>query len=240
MARKRVAPMTPVPEDKPSTAQPVIVSPPKTEVNGEGTRSDDGKTTNELVVQKISVPFTFKVKGGTKTEFEEYLRIFVRPDESHDEPDASWDEHEPEDEAALKQIFATYGKGSGTAISVRMNVVATGDEEFFLDVRHPKPEGDEDEKLPSVLIDPQAMTIGDVAQDLYYAMNNKFEDPPADFKTRARLEEEAEEYSHLEDDRTAIEDLLSEFDMPGDKPAHLYDLLERLRSIFETAKGKTK
>ena len=229
---------TPVVVPAPVQEKPAIVLPPKTEVKGEGTYSDDGnKTTNELVVQKVSVPFVFKQRGTTKTEFKDYLRIFVRPDESHDEPDAHWDTHETDDEAALKQLFTTYGKGSGTTISVRLNIDGAGKDEFFLDVRHPKPDDDEDAKHPSVLVDYND-SIGDLVLDLFYEVRG--DDPPGDFKTRTKLEEKLETYSPLEDDRAAIEDLLSEFDMPGDLAANLYSLPERLRSIFRMAKGLDK
>jgi hypothetical protein len=228
MARKKLPVQTTPQQPTPS---------PKTKVEGEGKRDDDGKTLNELVVQRVSVPFTTKCRGKENTEFKKYIRIFVRPDESHDEPDERWDEHEPEDEAALKQIFATYGKGSGTTISIRLNVDNGGNEEFFLDVRRPKPDDDEDAKHPSVLIDPSG-SIGDVVLDLFYEMSD--EEPPEGFKTRAELEKKDEAYSTLEDEETAIRTLLDEFDMPGDKPAHLYSLPERLRSIFRTAKGLDK
>jgi hypothetical protein len=235
MRRKSVAKIN---FTEPAKQETPVVLPPKTEVKEEAKRMDDGKTTNELVVQKVSVPFVSKYKGTTSTTFKDYLRIFVRPDESHDEPDARWDEHEPEDEVALKQLFATYGKGSGTTLSIRLDIDGTGKEEFFLDVRHPKPEGDEDERLPSVLVDTNdATTIDNIFLDLFYEMSG--EDPPDDFKTRSKLEEELEEYSPLEDDREAIENLLSEFDMPVDLPANLYSLSDRLRSIFRTAKGLT-
>jgi hypothetical protein len=235
MPRKSVA--TPSLSEPSKQEKPVVVLPPKTEVKGECKRTDDGKTTNELVVQKVSVPFVSKFKGTTSTTFKDYLRIFVRPDESHDEPDARWDEHEPEDEVALKQLFATYGKGSGTVFSVRLNVTATGDDEFFLDVRHPKLEGDEDERLPSVLIDPKA-SIGDVVLDLFYEMSD--EDPPDDFMSRGALEDLVEEQKGEVEEFGPVEDLLREFDMPGDLPANLYSLADRLRSIFRTAKGMSK
>lgn len=234
MARKRIAtpaPSIPAPEDKPAAPQPV--SPPKTEVKGEATRGD-GKTKNDLVVQRVSVPFTYR----TKTEFKEYVRIFVRPDESHDEshdePDARWDDHEPEDEAALKQLFMTYGKGSGTEIAIRFNIDGAGKEEFFLDVRHPKAESNDDDKLPSVLIDPKS-SIGDVALDLFYEMSG--DDPPEDFTSRGALEDLVNELKVDAEELEPIRSLLSEFDMPGDKPANLYSLSDRLRSIFRTAKG---
>lgn len=225
-------------------AQPAPVSPPKTEVKSEATRYDDGKTSNELVVQKVSVPSTRKTWDSKKkrdvetTTFKDYIRVFVRPDESREEADEQWDEHEPEDEAALKQLFTTYGKGSGTTISVRMNVDEKGESEFFLDVRHPKPdEDDDDAKLPSVLIDPKA-SIGDVMLDLFYEMGS--EDPPDDFTTRGALEDLIDELKGDVAELEPIRELLDEFDMPGDKPAHLYSLPDRLRSIFRTAKGLDK
>jgi hypothetical protein len=226
-------------QSKPVTSVPIEpekpFEPPKTKVLGEGTRTDDGNgTTNALVVQRVSVPFATKSKSKEKTEFKNYFRIFVRPDESHDEPDARFDEHEPEDEADLKRIFATYGKGSGTTISIRLNIDEAGKEEFFLDVRHPKPEVDDDAKLPMVLIDPKD-SIGDIVADLFYETSG--EDPPNGFTTRTTLEEEAEKYDPMEDERAAVESTLTEFDMPGDLPSHLYSLPERLRSIFRKAKG---
>lgn len=216
--------------------EPVAVQPPKTEVKGEAERTDDGDTSNELVVQKVSVPFTFR--GAT--EFKDYHRIFVRPDESRDEIDAVWDDHEPKDEAALKRLFATYGKGSGTTISVRMNVDDAGKEEFFLDVRHPKPkDDDEDAKHPSVLIDANdTTTIDNIVLDLFHEMSG--EDPPDDFASREVLEELVDELKGDVEELEPIEELLREFDMPGDLPANLYDLPTRLRSIFRTAKGMSR
>lgn len=230
---------TPVVVPAPVQEKPAIVVPPKTKVNGEGKYSDDGnKTTNELVVQKVSVPFVFKNRGTTKTEVKEYLRIFVRPDESHDEPDAHWDTHETDDEAALKQLFTTYGKGHGTTISVRLNVDGTGKDEFFLDVRHPKPDDGEDTKHPSVLVD-YGSSIGDLVLDLFCEMSG--EDPPEEFKTRGALEKSTEEFVEAAEEIETIRDVLSEFAMPGDLPGHLdYSLSERLRSIFRTAKGLDK
>ncbi len=235
MPRKTVA--IPVQSPKQEPENPVAVLPPKTEAPSEGTRTDDGKTLNELVVQKVSIPFVSKFKGTTKTEFKDYLRIFVRPDESHDEPDARWDEHESEDEAALKQLFATYGKGSGTEIRVRVEVDGNGEQEFFLDVRYPKPHDDEDAKYPSVLVNPKD-EIGDIVLDLFYAMSS--EDPPDDFVSRGALEDLVEEQNGDLEEMDPIKRLLDEFDMPGDLPAHLYDLPTRLRSIFRKAKGLSK
>ena len=229
---------TPVVVPAPIQEKPAVVLPPKTEVNGEGTYTSYGnETTNELVVQKVSVPFVFTNRGTTKTEFKEYLRIFVRPDESHDEPDAHWDTHEPEDEAALKQLFATYGKGSGTSISVRLNVDNAGKDEFFLDVRYPKPDDDEDAKHPSVLVD-YGGSIGDLVLDLFCEMSG--EDPPGDFKKRESLENLVGEMEGDLEELEPIRALLSEFDMPGDLAANLYSLPERLRSIFRAAKGLDK
>lgn len=228
MPRKRVSP--PAVQEK-----PVEVLPPKIDVKSEVERTDDGKTLNELVVQRVSVPFVSKFKGMTTTEFKNYLRIFVRPDESHNEPDARWDEHDPDDEAALKQLFATYGKGSGTELSIRLNVDDAGREEFFLDVRHPKKEDDEDANLPMVLVDPKD-SIGDIVLDLFYEMSAT--DPPEDFKSRSSLEEQNARYEVDTKELEKIEDVLLEFDMPGDLPAHLdYSLSDRLRSILRKAKG---
>jgi hypothetical protein len=205
-------------------------------MKGEAKLDDDGKTSNELVVQKVSVPFVSKYKGVTKTEFKDYLRIFVRSDESHDEPDGQWDAHEPDDETALKQLFATYGKGDGTAILVRLNVDATGKEEFFLDVRHPKPNDDEDAKYPSVLVDPDG-SIADIVFDLFYEMGS--EDPPDDFTSRGALVDLISELKTDAEELEPIENLLSEYDMPGDLPAHLdYSLADRLRSIFDAMKRR--
>ncbi len=229
---------TPIVVPAPVQEKPAIVLPPKTEVKGEAKFTDDGnKTINELVVQKVSVPFVFKNRGTTKTEFKDYLRIFVRPDESHDEPHARWDEHEPEDEAALKQLFATYGKGSGTEIAVRLNVDGAGKEEFFLDVRLPKSDDDEDAKHPSVLVDPKG-SIGDIVLDLFYEVSG--DDPPDDFTSRSALEDSISELKGDVEELEPIRALLSEFDMFGDKAANLYSLPDRLRSIFRAAKGLPK
>jgi hypothetical protein len=234
-------------ESKPTTpAQVVRQEPsnpipnpivPKTEVKGEGTRIDDGRTTNDLVIQKVSVPFVRKYRGQERVERKDYLRIFVRSDESHDEPDAHWDAHEPEDEAALKQLFTTYGKGSGTTILVRTNVDTQGNQEFFLDVRHPKPDQEDDDKLPSVLVNLKD-SVGDLALDLFYELSGK--DPPDDFVTRGALEDVIDELKGDVEELDPIRSLLDEFTMPGDLPGHLYSLPERLRSIFETMKRGTK
>jgi len=242
MPRKSVklsAPVADPPKPIVDPPKPVVPAPPpKTEVHIEGKRDDDGKTLNELVVQKISIPSTSKIKGKPKTEFKKYLRIFVRPDESHNEPDSRCDEHEPEDEAALKRLFATHGDGSGSEIRVRMNVTSTGDEEFFLDVWYPrKDDGDEDAKFAAVLVDPKS-PIADIVSDLLYAMSD--EDPPKDFQTRDALEDAAEEGLPFKVESESIEKLLSEYDMPGDLPASIYSLPERLRSIFRTVKGLGK
>ena len=232
-----------------STVQVVPIDvPPKTTVKREASYDDDGKTNNALIVQEVSVPFVSKSQGKTRVETKDYLRIFVRPDEAHNEPDARWDEHEPEDEAALKQLFATYGKGSGTVLTIRHDVPepsavkpyykperVTACDEFFVDVRFPKPEAESDDRFPSVLVDLKSH-IANIVWDLFYEMSGK--DPPDNFKTRGALEDEIDEYSTLEDEEAQIRNLLDEFDMPGDKPARLYSLPERLRSIFETAKGK--
>ena len=238
MPRKAIPSPAASVESKPTpVAEPEIVLPPKTEVKGSATRHDDGKTTNELVVQKVSVPFTFKRKDKQTTEFKDYLRIFIRPDEAHDEPNERWDEHEPEDEAALKQLCATYGKGSGTTISVRMNADPRGKQEFFLDVRHPKPDEDDDEKLPSVLIHPHAL-ISDSVLDMFYEMGSG--DPPNDFMTRGALQDQIAKLKGDVEELDPIKSLLDEFAMPGDLPGHLYGLPERLRSIFQTIKRGQK
>lgn len=235
MPRKSVATPAVIVPEKPS--QQIPVPHPKMEVKGEGTRDADWKTSNELVVQKVVVPCVFNSRGKQTVEFKDFIRIFIRPDESHDATDARWDEHEPEDENALKQLFATYGKGHGTTISIRHNVTATGDDEFFLDVRHPKPDQDNDEKFPSVLIDLKN-PISDLVADLFYEMSG--EDPGDDFKTRGALETQIEEMKEETEELGPIRDVLNEFDMPGDLPAHLYPLQDRLRSIFRTAKGLGK
>jgi hypothetical protein len=231
MPRKSVVSPPQSPPSEPE--KPTTVQPPKTDVNGEGTRESDAKTKNELVIQRVSVPFVY----NKNTEFKEYLRIFVRPDDSHNEPDASWDDHEPEDETALKQLFATYGKGSGTEIRVRFNIDGAGKEEFFLYVHHPKPEVDEDDKFPSVFINPNA-SIGDMVLDLFYDMSG--DDPSDDFTTRGALEDLVEEQKGDLEELEPIRSLMDEFDMPGDLPANLYSLPDRLRSIFRTAKGLPK
>lgn len=220
---------------QPTAQDAPIDTPPKTEVKRETSFNDDGNTNNSLVVQEVLVPFVFKSKGKTKVKTKNYLRIFVRPDEAYEEFDTRWDVHEPEDESALKQLFTTYGKGNGTVLTIRHDVPEPGTDEFFVDVRFPKPNTETDDRLPSVLVDLKSH-IADIVWDLFYEI--KGEEPADKFKTRAQLEKEIEEYSPLEDDKSAIEALLNEFDMPGDKPAHLYSLPERLRSIFETAKGK--
>jgi hypothetical protein len=235
MPRKSVKLSAPV-ADPPKPVVPA--PPPKTEVQIEGKRDDDGDTLNELVVQKVSIPSTSKIKGKPKTEFKKYLRIFVRPDESHNEPDSRCDDHEPEDEAALKRLFATHGDGSGSEIRVRMNVTSTGDEEFFLDVWYPKKDdGDEDAKFAAVLIDPKS-PIADIVSDLLYAMSDQ--DPPDDFATRGAMEDLVEELKGDVEELEPVRSVLDEFDMPGDLPSNLYSLPERLRSIFRAAKGLGK
>ena len=228
---------TPVVVPAPVQEKPAIVLPPKTKVEGEGKFTDDGNTLNKLIVQKVSVPIVSKFKNTTSTTIKDYLRILIRPDESHDEPHARWDEHEPEDEAALKQLFSTYGKGSGTTISIRLNIDGAGKDEFFLDVRLPKSDDDEDAKHPAVLVDPKG-SIGDIVLDLFYEMSG--DDPPGDFKGRGSLEDLVGELEGDVEELEPIRALLSEFDMPGDMPANLYSLPDRLRSIFRAAKGLPK
>lgn len=220
------------PEPAKTEVAPVALSPdPRVEVLGEATRVDDADAANDLVIQRVLLPRK-NVKGRALT-FREGFRVFVRPDESHNEPDCSWDEHETEDEAALRQLFATYGKGSGTRIEVRLNVTEIGRQEFFLDVRHPKPEQDDDTKCPSIFID-RKDELGDLVADIYYSIGG--EDTPDDFMTRGALEDLTEELKEESKELDSIAALLDEFDMPGDK-GKLYSLSERLRSIFRTAKG---
>lgn len=230
MPRKSVAvPTSPSPVQE----KPADVRPPKTKVNGEAEYTDDDRTQNALVIQKVSVPFTFR----KTTEFKDCLRIFIRPDELHEEFDAQWDAHEDDEQAALNRIFNAYGKGHGTEISILHNVDAMGRNEYLLSVRRPKPDIDEDERLPSVLIDPKA-SIGDMVLDMFYEMGS--DDPPDDFVSRGALEDLVSDLKGEVDELEPIRSLLDEFDMPGDKPAHLYSLPDRLRSIFRTVKGLSK
>ena len=191
----------------------------------------DSKTRNELAIERVEVPFTFK----GKTEFKECMRIFVRPDGNHDEPDAQWDEHEDDELYSLNTLFNSYGKGDGTELRIKVNIDGKGEPEFFLNDYHPKPNReDTDERLPHVLISPSS-AISDIALDLFYEIGGV--DPPNGFKTRAKLESTIEEFKPNEDELESALDVLDEFGMPGDLPAHLYSLHDRLRSIFRKAKG---
>lgn len=222
--------------EQPTAQAASIDTPPKTEVKREASFNDDGKTNNALVVQEVSVPFVSKPKGKMKVETKNYLRIFVRPDEAHDEPDARWDAHEPEDESSLKQLFATYGKGSGTVLIIRHDIPNPGTDRFVVDVRFPKPEIEADDRLPSVLVDLKSH-IADIVWDLFYELGGSG-DPHPEFVSRGALEDEISESKEEVEELRLSNGVLDDFDMPEDKPAHLYSLPERLRSIFETAKGK--
>lgn len=173
MARKRIEnpPLAPLSVQE----KPAVLPPPK--VITEATYKSDAKTQHELIVQLTEIPFMFRGKH----EFRELVRIFIRPDESHDEPNEA-----------------------------------------------------DDDKLPSVLIDPKNM-IGDVALDFLYTIGT--DDPPKSFKMRAKLEEQIDEANGAAEELDLISDVLSEFDMPGDLPPRLYSLSDRLRSIFRKANG---
>lgn len=230
MARKRIEPAaTPAPavQEKPVDPKP---SKPRTKVNGEA-KYEGAKTRNELIVQDVEIPFTYR----STTTVVPYLRIFVRPDEAHDEPTAQWDDHGEDELYALNTLFNTYGKGDGTELRIKVEHDGKGDPEFFVNVYGPRPKDeDPDARLPCVLVDPND-SIADAVKDLFYAIRS--DDPPDSFRTRAQLEESIEKYSPLEDEHGQIESLLNEFDMPGDLPAHLYSIPERLRAIFRKAKG---
>ena len=197
--------------------------PPEIEVVKECTFDNEhpADKLGELVIQKVTYG---KHANG--------YRLFVRPHESHDEPDARWDEHEPEDRVALDTIFRTYGKGSGTEIHVKHNVNTLGLSEYFLDVRHPKPTTDDDAPYPKIYIFGGNESVADMFAEL---------DPDTKFVSRTEFEEEqTAEVTRLKEELDPIAGVLDEFAMPGDLPAHLYSLEERLRSIFRTAKGLTK
>ena len=231
MPRKSVKLSAPV-ADPP---KPVVVIPPKTEVHAEGRWSDDGDTTNELVVQHISLPRVDK--RSKKVTFRQGFRVFIRPDDLHDEPNETWDEHEPEDEAAIRQLFATHGKGKGTRISIRSDVDGSGNEVFSLEVRSAKPD-EGDEKYPSVFVSRSNDAVNELVADLFYATSD--EDPPDDFTTRGALTDLVEELKGDLEDLEPTCSVLDEHDMPGDLPSNLYSLSERLRSIFRTVKGLDK
>ena len=197
--------------------------PPKIEVVKECTFG------NEHPEEKLGDLVIQKVKLGKQAEG---YRLFIRPHESHDEPDARWDEHETEDHVALDTIFKTYGKGSGTEIRIRQNEELQGKTEYFLDVRHPKPTTDDDAKYPKICIFGGNESVADMFAEI---------DPDSHFISRTELEESSKaEEQRLNDELDPIAGVLNEFAMSGDLPAHLYSLEERLRSIFRTAKGLTK
>ena len=232
MPRKSVKLPAPV-VDPPKPVVPVPT--PKTKVHAEGKWSDDGDTTNELVVQHISLPRVNKY--AKSVTFRQGFRVFVRPDDLHDEPNETWDEHEPEDEAAIRQLFATHGKGKGTRISILSDVDGSGNEVFSLEVRSAKPD-EGDEKHPSVFVSKSDGAVNELVADLFYVTSD--EDPPDDFTTRGAMEDLVEELKGDVEELEPVRLVLDEFGMPGDLPSHLYSLSERLRSIFRTAKGLDK
>ena len=216
--------------------KPIVAIPtPKTDVHAEGKWSDDGDTTNELVVQRVSLPRVDKY--SKKITFRHGFRVFIRPDELHGEPNETWDEHEPEDEAAIRQLFVTHGKGKGTRISILSDVDGSGNEVFSLEVRSAKPD-EGDEKYPSVFVSRSDNIVAELVTDLFYTTSD--EDPPDDFKTRVALGDLIEELEDDVEELKPVRSTLDEFDMPGDLPSHLYSLPERLRSIFRRAKGLDK
>lgn len=232
MPRKSVKLSAPV-ADPPKPVVPA--PPPKTEVHAEGKWSDDGDTTNELVAQRISLPRVDK--RSNKVTFRHGFRVFVRPDDLHDEPNETWDEHEPKDEAAIRQLFATHGKGKGTRISILSDVDGSENEVFSLEVRSAKPD-EGDEKYPSVFVSRSDDAVNELVADLFYATSD--EDPPDDFTTRGAMEDLVEELKGDVEELEPVRSVLDEFDMPGDLPSNLYSLPERLRSIFRTVKGLNK
>jgi len=232
MPRKSVKLSAPV-ADPP---KPVVPAPtPKTEVHAEGKWSDDGDTTNELVVQRVSLPRVHKY--SKKVTFRQGFRVFIRPDDLHDEPNETWDEHEPEDEAAIRQLFATHGKGKGTRISIRSDVDGSGNEVFSLEVRSAKPD-EGDEKYPSVFVSRSDNVVAEIVADLFYVISD--EDPPDNFTTRGALTDLVKELKADVEELEPVRSILDEYNMPGDLPSHLYSLPERLRSIFRAAKGLGK
>lgn len=232
MPRKSVKLSAPV-VDPP---KPVVPAPtPKTEVHAEGKWSDDGDTTNELVVQRVSLPRVNKY--AKSVTFRQGFRVFVRPDDLHDEPNETWDEHEPEDEAAIRQLFATHGKGKGTRISILSDVDGAGNEIFSLEVHSSKPD-EGDEKYPSVFVSESDNLVNELVANLFYTTSD--EDPPDDFTTHGAMGDLVEELKGDVEELEPVCSILDEFGMPGDLPSHLYSLSERLRSIFRTAKGFCK
>jgi len=239
MPRKSVklsAPVADPPKPIVDPPKPVVpASPPKTEVHTEGKWSDDGDTTNDLVVQRISLPRVDK--RSNKVTFRQGFRVFIRPDDLHDEPNETWDEHEPEDEAAIRRLFVTHGKGKGTRISILSDVDGSGNEVFSLEVRSAKP-NEGDEKYPSVFVSKSSNVVAEIVADLFYVTSD--EDPPDDFTTRGALDDLVEELKGDVEELEPVRSVLDEFGMPGDLPSHLYSLTERLRSIFRTVKGLGK
>lgn len=239
MPRKSVklsAPVADPPKPIVDPPKPVVPAPPpKTDVHAEGKWSDDGDTTNELVVQRVSLPRVNK--HAKKVTFRRGFRVFIRPDDLHDEPNETWDEHEPEDEAAIRRLFATHGKGKGTRISIRSDVDDSGNEVFSLEVRSAKPD-EGDEKYPSVFVSKSDNPVNELVADLFYATSD--EEPPDNFTTRGALTDLVEELKGDVEELELARSVLDEYNMPGDLSSHLYSLPERLRSIFRRAKGLDK
>ena len=232
MPRKSVKLPTPA-VDPP---KPIVAIPtPKTDVHAEGKWSDDGDTTNELVVQRVSLPRVNKY--AESVAFRPGFRVFIRSDGSHDEPNETWDEHEPEDDAAIRRLFGTHGKGKGTRISILSDVDGSGNEVFSLEVRSANAD-EGDEKHPSVFVSRSDDVVNELVADLFYTASD--EDPPEDFKTRGALGDLVEELEGEVGEVEAVRSILDEFGMPGDLPSNLYSLPERLRSIFRRAMGLDK
>lgn len=186
-------------------------------VDGECTYlCDSPKSRNRLVIQR----------NDTDKEY----RIFVRPevdDSLLPEPIEQWDVHDEPEQGALELLFTTYGKGAGTRIEFRHNLDMQGRNEFFLNVwpREEVEPADEDDAFPKVVINASANEHAIVAE-LFAEIEGTREEPDS---------------VSLEESQTAIEDLLDEYDMPGDLPAHLdYTLEQRLRSIFDSMKRGVK
>lgn len=179
---------------------------------------DSPKSRNRLVIQK----------NDTDKEF----RIFVRPmeDESEKpEPIERWDVHDEHVQTALETIFTTYGKDEGSRIEFRHHVDTHGRNEFFLNVWKEEPievdTTDDDASFPKVVIASSA-NEHEIVTELFAEIEGTRQEP---------------DNVSLEDEQSAIEDVLIEFDMPGDLPSHLdYSLPDRLRSIFRTVKGLSK
>jgi hypothetical protein len=195
----------------PATPKPDPVKPKFTD---ECTYGCDGGSHNQLVIQTI--------EQGSDKQF----RIFVRPDDpSEPTSDEQWDAHESDEQTALETLFKTYGKGEGTRIEIWHNLKTDTINEFFLNVWKPKPNAETDDEYLKVCIDVDDPE-GEIVAELVDEIKGKRVEPDTDT---------------LQDEHDAIEDLLIEFDMPGDLPAHLdYTLSDRLRSIFRTVKGLPK